>query len=241
MFLIQEDFFEIKETKEKGRGAFAKKEIPAGIVIGDYLGKLISVDNEEEENLEEIYAMEINDEILVDPDVNSVGIHLINHSCTPNSAMIPFHEHMLYFALRKIFVGEELTVSYLIEQDHEGHHHFCFCESPFCHGTMYISESYNEQVGDFFDKIRREDDIKITTPLGEYLPPLEKYPTSIEDFEIYDLFGNFEEVPETNEDAAPPNISTLRKTIRESGKRIYFPKIKFTVYGVTRGGLIVGK
>ena len=41
MFLIKDDFWQIKKTKERGYGVFARKEIKAGTIIGDYLGKVI--------------------------------------------------------------------------------------------------------------------------------------------------------------------------------------------------------
>ena len=43
MFLLKDTDWEIKKTKEKGLGVFAKKEIKAGTVISDYLGKIINI------------------------------------------------------------------------------------------------------------------------------------------------------------------------------------------------------
>src|SRR3989344_4466444 len=48
MFLIKDDFWQIKKTKERGYGVFARKEIKAGTIIGDYLGKVIKTDPGEE-------------------------------------------------------------------------------------------------------------------------------------------------------------------------------------------------
>lgn len=37
MFLIKDDFWQIKKTKEKGLGVFARKAIKKGTIVGDYL------------------------------------------------------------------------------------------------------------------------------------------------------------------------------------------------------------
>jgi uncharacterized protein len=240
MFILPTDYWRIVETKNKGRGVFVEKEIAPGTVIGDYLGKIIPVDNDEDDN-NEIFAMEIDDELLVDPDVNSVGIHLINHSCSPNCFIFPFKGHMLYVSLRKIFAKEELTVSYLIEEDHEGHHHFCYCESPFCHGTMYIPENYNEKLCEFYEKMNSSE-TKILTPVGEQLPPLEKYPSSInEDYEIFDLFANLNAKPLNLNDDKIPNLKTLRNLIRKNGSPLHFSNLNYYVLGITHEKFIVGR
>ena len=45
MFLLSEDYLQIRKTKKKGFGVFAKKRIKAGTVIGDYLGKVIKTES----------------------------------------------------------------------------------------------------------------------------------------------------------------------------------------------------
>ena len=50
MFLLNTDYWEVKESEKKGRGVFVKKDITAGTVIGDYLGKIVSDDDETKEN-----------------------------------------------------------------------------------------------------------------------------------------------------------------------------------------------
>src|SRR5579871_5079449 len=115
MFLLSPDYWEIKKTKNKGKGVFAKKNIIAGTIIGDYLGKIIRKDDEEKyEDKYGFYAMYYHGRATIFPEVKQPGIHLINHSCMPNCYMYTYQGHTLYFALRRIFAGEELTVSYLV-------------------------------------------------------------------------------------------------------------------------------
>ena len=103
----------IKKTSQKGRGVFAKKDIAPGTVIGDYLGKII-LNREIDEKTQGLYDMRINDFFSILPDPKKEGVHLTNHSCEPNLGMYEIGIHTIFFALRKIFKGEELLVSYYL-------------------------------------------------------------------------------------------------------------------------------
>ena len=67
---MKDDFWQIKKAREKGLGVFAKKEIKAGTVIGDYLGKLIktaeyNLDNDKKG----LYLMYYTDQASIYPDL----------------------------------------------------------------------------------------------------------------------------------------------------------------------------
>ena len=64
----------VKETREKGRGIFAKKAIEKGMIIGDYLGKIIHP-RDAEINDENFYLMYYHDEAVIVPDLNQPGVH----------------------------------------------------------------------------------------------------------------------------------------------------------------------
>lgn len=59
MFLLKNNSWKIKKTIEKGYGVFAKKEIKAGTVISDYLGKVINI-------AEYIVIEKLNDEFALE-------------------------------------------------------------------------------------------------------------------------------------------------------------------------------
>ena len=59
MFLFSNDYWEIKITSKKGKGVFAKKDIPPGTVIGDYLGIPI-LDKNYDENKSGLFDMYFN-------------------------------------------------------------------------------------------------------------------------------------------------------------------------------------
>src|SRR5476651_958428 len=110
MFILPPEYLDVRKTEDRGNGVFAKKDIPAGTIIGDYLGKLIR--EEEEEKYEDekcFYLMYYSNKASIFPDGKKPGIHLINHSCEPNTYMYTYQGRTLYFALRQIFAGEELT------------------------------------------------------------------------------------------------------------------------------------
>jgi hypothetical protein len=238
MFLIPDDSWEIKNTEKKGRGVFAKKEIQPGKVIGDYLGQVIKEEEEDKYDLEEeFYAMYYTDDAIVYPDIQKPGIHILNHSCTPNCWMTTYKGHTLYFSLRRIFPGEELTVSYLLspeDKDCNPCTHLCNCGSIICSGTMHLPQKrYDEWVA--FDNEEEKKTETEPASFGEELPKLSSYPREILDNPIYTLFGNSEIEPHIITDSVFPSISKLRQMIRESGKTLEFSSINIKVFGIMDG------
>lgn len=179
MFLIPEDFWEVRQTKDKGRGVFAKKDINPGVVIGDYIGKVYESAKEDFYFKDkDLYLMYYSDEAFIYPDLKKKGIHLLNHSCTPNCWMYTYKGHTLFYALRKIFAGEELTISYqLPPQKNELK---CFCQSDKCKNTMHLTEEEYQswlKVHALQSKKTKRAPIKY----GKVLPLLKSYPKNILD------------------------------------------------------------
>lgn len=182
MFLLKDDFWEVKKTREKGYGVFTKKEIKAGTVIGDYLGKVINI-TEYDLDLDKkgLYLMYYTDQASIYPDLTKPGPHLINHSCTPNCWIYIFHGHTLFFALRKIKPGEELTISYLLspkDKTCNPCNHNCKCESKFCTGTMHLSKDKYKRWQKFQDEEKKKTRITKFV-FGKNLEKLKSYPKTI--------------------------------------------------------------
>jgi uncharacterized protein len=234
MFLLQSDYWEVKESEKKGRGVFAKENIAAGTIIGDYLGKILPDDAEEKEN-DGFYEMYYTDDTSVWPDPKSEGIHLINHSCEPNCFMYTYQGHTLYFATRKIFTGEEITVSYClppIDEDCAPCEDICHCGSEICTGTMHLNDERYERWRNFDDAMAEN----FTIPPfknGDQLPKLSSYPENIEDNDIYPLFGAHNQPPLILQDDQLPSKKDLRKMIRESGQQLHFQNLNVIVWGIT--------
>ena len=64
------------------------------------------------------------------------GMQYVNHSCTPNTFLRIVRGHVIFFALRDIEPGEELTLDY-VESYHPDTYR-CRCKSPGCRGTMNL-------------------------------------------------------------------------------------------------------
>ncbi len=179
MFLISVDYWEVKKTKNKGRGIFTKKKIVAGTVIGDYLGKVIKLAEYDLENDKKgFYLMYLTDETGVYPDLSKPGIHLANHSCSANSWIYIYKGHTLFFALRDIDPHEEITISYLLSPN-DPHcdpcPHLCKCESKSCIGSMHLSKEKYQLWQHFQDTNSQRSKIEGHV-IGENLPPLKDYP-----------------------------------------------------------------
>ncbi|MDP2632300.1 MAG: SET domain-containing protein-lysine N-methyltransferase [Candidatus Curtissbacteria bacterium] len=193
MFLLADDFWQIKATREKGLGVFAKKEICAGIIIGDYLGKVIkTADYDLDRDKKGLFLMYFTDQASIYPNLKKPGIHLLNHSCTPNCWIYIYCGHSLFFALRKINPGEELTISYLLSPKDETCNpctHICKCSSKHCTGTMHLSRDKYEKWQKFQNNQKKKSK-KIKVVFGKNLQKLTSYPKTIPDNPIYSLIAN---------------------------------------------------
>lgn len=237
MFLIDPSYYEIKTTHDKGRGAFARTRIEAGTVIGDYLGTIIDpdpIDDHDDEYHDGLYYAMITNKQAILPDRESIGIHIINHSCEPNIAFTPYKGHILYVALRTIFPHEELTVNYLIDPEHgERNYYICHCHAPTCKGTWYIHPNKLKMFDALFDESAAgQSEEERALPYGRPLPKLSHYPPHFDDNEFYDLFGSMILKPTTYPDTTFPSLSEIRSRIRTNGTTLTFPAIGLNVRGV---------
>lgn len=241
MILLANDSWEIKNSKIKGRGVFAAADIAPGTVIGDYLGKVINTAMDDTTEKDDLYLMYYHDYASIVPaDPKASGIHLLNHSCTPNSWVYTYKGHTLVFSLRKIFKGEELTVSYLLSPGDEfckSCTHICKCRSKFCKQTMHLSEERFLEWSKF-NEAQAKKTKRVRVRYGKILPKLTSYPDKILDHEIYSLFG-FPGKPSISlNNIKFPTAQELRKLIRETGRTLEFPKLKVRVFGVESGEII---
>ena len=180
MILLKDEYWEIRETVNKGRGLFAKKPIPKGAIIGDYLGKVIHPKDAviDEENF---YLMYYHDTAAISPEIDKPGVHLLNHSCVPNAWLYIYKGHTLAFALKKILKGEELTIPYLLSPKDEFCKpclHICECGNSQCTKTMHLSKARYSKWRKFNDKWANETK-REKVRVGQDLPQLSSYPKTI--------------------------------------------------------------
>ena len=193
MILLPDESWEIKKTSNCGKGVFAKKDITAGTIIGDYLGKVIkTADYDLDKDKNGLYLMYLSDQACIYPNLKKPGPHLLNHSCTPNCWIYIYHGHTLFFALRDINSGEELTISYLLSPKDETCKpctHTCRCGSKFCTGTMHLTQNKYEKWQQFQNRQKKKTKTA-RLAFGKNLPKLTSYPRKILNNPIYDQISS---------------------------------------------------
>ena len=118
-------------------GVYAGETIPAGRKVIEYTGE--KIDRAEFLRRQEtLYLFELDDEWTIDGSVGGSGAEFINHSCEPNLATRILKGHILYFSLRRIKKGEELTVDYNYGENDELMQ--CGCGSRKCRGTINVKD-----------------------------------------------------------------------------------------------------
>lgn len=236
MLLLQNNYWEVGKTEQKGRGLFAKKSIGPGFVIGDYLGRVIRTSEEDIiDDSQNFYLMYYHDRASIFPDLQKPGIHILNHSCTPNCWMYTYKGHTLFFTLRRIFKDEELTINYLLSpQDAycSPCTHICKCGSVLCSHTMHLTKERYDAWSAFHDeesgRTKRE-----RVQYGKTLPMLSSYPKTIPDNDIYTLFGATHVDPEKFSNRTLPPVHTIRELLRNTGRRLEFPSLHIRILGVS--------
>lgn len=232
---MQDDSWEVRDSGKKGKGVFVKQILEPGVIIGDYTGKVIPMAHENDYGKDEhLYLMYYSDEALIYPDLKKPGIHLLNHSCTPNCWMYTYKGHTLFFTLRRTFPGEELTVNYLLsplDKSCKNCTHSCDCREVICFQSMHLSEARYDKWSEFHDA----EQAKTTADpveMNKQLSPLKEYPKSIADDPIYTLFGSKIVEPLILDMGKLLSIAELREIIRETGQKIRFPKLDLEVLGI---------
>ena len=241
MILLSEKYWEFNETVDRGKGIFAKKDINPGIVLGDYLGTVLrtrDVDIKDDEK--NLYLVYYHDDAAIYPNLKKPGIHLLNHSCTPNASMYTYFGHVLFFVLRHIFAGEEITVSYMLSPLDEFCKpctHICVCKSSFCNQTMHLSTARYKKWREH-EEINAKKTKRKRISYNRELPKLSLYPKNIPDHKIYSLFGNDKKPPIESSYKVLPTIRALRGLIRSTGRTIALPKLNTKILGIEENIII---
>jgi SET domain-containing protein len=125
----------VKPSLIDGKGCFATIKFMRGRKIAEYTGERIN--NREAERRagrRKLRICAIDWRWSLDGSRGGNGTHYINHSCQPNCYMKILYGHILFYALRDIKVGEELTVDYEITLHSDKKK--CTCGAKNCRGTI---------------------------------------------------------------------------------------------------------
>jgi len=151
------EFWEVRPSAIHGGGLFARRTIPRGTRIIEYLGERIT----KAESLRRaqaqierargggdgaVYIFELNRRYDLDGNVAWNAARLINHSCAPNCASEQLPGHIWIRARRRIEAGEELTYNYGYAAEHHAEHP-CRCGAPTCVGAIVARSQWRKLAG----------------------------------------------------------------------------------------------
>jgi SET domain-containing protein len=109
----------VKESAIYGQGCFALQPVARRKKIGEYGGELIKGKTRIRKRINEqtqrgvIKVIQIGEDLAIDAEVGGNETAYINHSCEPNAFMRAAPgNRVLFFALRDIASGEEITIDY---------------------------------------------------------------------------------------------------------------------------------
>lgn len=127
---------EVRRSGVRGRGCFTREPVKRRKKIAAYAGELIRGSRKvqarirEQEAVGDIKVIQIGDDVAIDGAVGGDATAYINHSCAPNAYMRAAGESVVFFALRDIEAGEEITMDYR-DPNHPAPG-VCRCGAPNC-------------------------------------------------------------------------------------------------------------
>ncbi len=137
----------LRNSRIQGRGVFAGRRIRKGQRIIEYIGEIITVEEEQRRydddamSRHHTFLFKIDEKITIDATRRGNMARYINHSCGPNCEAVMEDGRIFIEAIRNIQPGTELTYDYSYE--HEGEltaelkeFYFCRCGSDNCRGTI---------------------------------------------------------------------------------------------------------
>lgn len=129
---------EVRPSLIDGKGCFATAPFRKGRKIAEMTGELVSRVEAARRmrGRRRIRICAINPYWGVDGSRGGNGMQYVNHSCTPNTFMRIIHGHVIFFALRDIAPGEELTLDYVNSYHPDSYR--CRCKSPGCRGSLNL-------------------------------------------------------------------------------------------------------
>ncbi|MDX2183976.1 MAG: SET domain-containing protein-lysine N-methyltransferase [Gemmatimonadaceae bacterium] len=139
--------FDMRDSPIHGRGAFARRAIPAGTRLIEYAGRRRTPAEAEALYPDDdtagphTFLFAIDDDIIVDAGVDGNEARWLNHSCDPNCDVVVEDQRLWIETVRDVRRGEELTYDYqmVLKTRHTpaAKKRFpCACGAATCRGTM---------------------------------------------------------------------------------------------------------
>src|SRR5882762_7807732 len=125
----------IGKSPINGKGCFATMHFGRWRKIAAYAGERISNAEAKRRAKRRILRIcGIDHRWSLDGSRGGNGTHYINHSCTPNAFTRTLHGQLIFFALRDIRPGDEITIDY--EETLHSDSKQCTCGAATCRGTI---------------------------------------------------------------------------------------------------------
>jgi SET domain-containing protein len=125
----------IEKSSINGKGCFATVPFRRRGKIAEYAGERISNAEAKRRAKRSILRIcGIDNRWSLDGSRGGNGTHYVNHSCCPNAFTRTIHGHLIFFALRDIQAGEEITIDY--EETLHPDSKRCSCDATSCRGTI---------------------------------------------------------------------------------------------------------
>src|SRR5207244_4720780 len=126
----------IRKSPINGKGCFATISFCRGRKIAEYTGERIpDLEAQRRAHRAKLRICDVDGRWSLDGSRGGNGTHYINHSCEPNAYMKTAYGHVLFFALRDISPGQEITIDY--ENTLHSDRKRCRCGAPNCRGTLH--------------------------------------------------------------------------------------------------------
>ena len=140
-------YFEVRQSKIQGKGAFALRDIRKGTRLIEYVGQRISwrtADkryNDEKMGRHHTFLFTVDDRTVIDAAVGGNDARFLNHSCDGNCEAITDRKRIFIEARKRIRKGEELLYDYQYERsdDHtaaDERFYACRCGASGCRGSI---------------------------------------------------------------------------------------------------------
>lgn len=149
------EYIVVRNSSIHNKGVFAKKDIPEGTKIIEYVGRKITKkesdkisDRDLEANKKDsangaVYIFELNKRYDIDGNVSWNTARYINHTCNPNCETQIIKGHIWIVSTRDIKKGEELSYNYGYDiENYEDHP--CKCGSENCVGYIVDEDSWSK-------------------------------------------------------------------------------------------------
>ena len=148
-------YISVYQSPIHGIGIYAKKDIPKGRSIIEYVGERITKkesdrradkplkDNKSNPELGAVYIFTLNSRYDIDGYVHYNTARYINHSCSPNCESDITKGRVWIKAIENIQKGEELNYNYGYDFD-SYEEHICCCDSYNCVGYILAEEHWGK-------------------------------------------------------------------------------------------------